>query len=264
MSHIAAFFDIDGTLLPSPSLERRFLAYLKWRGELRASNWLRWPTEFARLIAAGRDTRSATVANKAHLRGVACANMDAWLAWLRRSPLTFYPDALARIEWHRANCHRIFLVSGTLQPLADAVARQLRIFDHGAVTATRLDTASKKWTGRLLGDHISGDAKAVAVLRLARQYDLDLSRSYAYANSFSDADFLDCVAHPAAVNPSARLAQAARARNWPIFRWLMPSGTGTLACPHESERGNTAAEASVPTTADVFRLHVERMALHRP
>ncbi len=31
---IAAFFDLDGTLLAPPSLERRFVRYLRWRGEL--------------------------------------------------------------------------------------------------------------------------------------------------------------------------------------------------------------------------------------
>ncbi len=259
--NIAAFFDIDGTLLSPPTLERRFLRYLKWRGELRAANWLRWSAEFLR--GAARNPRSATEANKMHLRGVACANMDAWLAWLRRSPLTLYPDALARIEWHRASGHRIFLVSGTLQPLAEAIARQLRVFDMGPVAATRLETSNNKWTGRLLGDHNSGDAKAIAVMRLARQYDLDLSRSYAYADSFTDAEFLECVAFPAAVNPSPRLAQAARARGWPIFRWL-PSTSA--ACPSRCAPAASAAppaSANISSSADVFKLHLKRIALHR-
>jgi len=37
-SRVAAFFDIDGTLLPLPSLERRFIAELRSEGLMPARN----------------------------------------------------------------------------------------------------------------------------------------------------------------------------------------------------------------------------------
>ena len=47
--NLAAFFDLDGTLVPPPSLERRFLRYLWWRqglGYARATGWARWLGRF--------------------------------------------------------------------------------------------------------------------------------------------------------------------------------------------------------------------------
>src|SRR5258708_780351 len=64
----AAFFDIDGTLLAKPSLERRFFAELRWQGKIPAQNSFFWLTEALRLGA--RDFRAVTHANKAYLRGV--------------------------------------------------------------------------------------------------------------------------------------------------------------------------------------------------
>ena len=39
---VAAFFDLDGTLLPLPSLERRFVGTLRGRNAIPAKNYFRW------------------------------------------------------------------------------------------------------------------------------------------------------------------------------------------------------------------------------
>ena len=64
-----------------------------------------------------------------------------------------------------------------------------------------------------------GPAKARAIERLAAQYGLDLGRSYAYGNSWSDRWMLESVGRPAAVNPAARLARLTRYRGWPVLVW---------------------------------------------
>ena len=64
----AAFFDLDGTLLPGPSLEMRFYRMLRYRGEIGARQMLSWMAEAARL--APRGMFALRHGNKMYLRGV--------------------------------------------------------------------------------------------------------------------------------------------------------------------------------------------------
>ncbi len=234
----AAFFDIDGTLLGPPSLERRFLRYLRWRRELTAAHVAKWLAAF--LVQLWRGIRSpagspagawraATCDNKAHLRGLRAAALSAWTTSLAFRRLAFFPGALRRLEWHAAQGHRILLISGTLQPLADGISRQLmqRLGRRAGASASseirtcaiQLEVVEGRWTGRVLGEAICGLAKARALKQLAADYKLDLARSHAYGDAWGDRWMLECVGHPAAVNPSAALARLARQRSWRVLQW---------------------------------------------
>ena len=59
----------------------------------------------------------------------------------------------------------------------------------------------------------------------ARRRNLDLSRSYAYADSISDLPMMEAVGNPVAVNPDSRLQKAARERGWEIKDWRRKNGT---------------------------------------
>lgn len=213
--NIGAFFDIDGTLLGPPSLERRFLRYLRWRGELTAAHGLKWLAGFLRRAVSGWIL--ATDGNKAHLAGIRAAAVEAFTASLALQPIAFFPGALERLEWHAAQGHKILLVSGTLQPLAEALARQLLLLVTPC--ATQLETVGDRYTGRVVGDAVCGSAKARALERLAFEHRLDLGRSYAYGDSWGDLWMLGRVGQPAAVNPSMGLARLARWRGWPVLLW---------------------------------------------
>jgi phosphoserine phosphatase len=138
----------------------------------------------------------------------------------------FYQEAIVRVAWHAHQGHAIMLVSGTLEPLAQAAALALLlrlglrgIFARIGVCATRLETAFGKWTGRIVGEAMFGEAKERAVRRIAAEAELDLQSCYAYGNSASDRWMLGAVGKPVAVNPSDDLARAARRNDWPVLRW---------------------------------------------
>src|ERR1700743_146050 len=52
-SRVAAFFDIDGTLLPLPSLERRFVSELRRERLIPIGNYVRWLPAAIRLVPGG-------------------------------------------------------------------------------------------------------------------------------------------------------------------------------------------------------------------
>ena len=216
---IAAFFDLDGTLVAGPSLEWRFLSELRRRGAIPARNYFLWLREAARLMPQG--IGMVGHANKMYLRGVA-AQSAAEL----RMAVPFYRSGIERVAWHVAQGHAIVLVSGTLTPLAQCAATvlALRLALRGLsgsieFCATRLEEVDGRWTGRIVGEAMFGEAKARIVRRLAQERGIDLGRCYAYADSASDLPMLEAVGWPVAVNPSQKLQRVARRNDWPILWW---------------------------------------------
>jgi phosphoserine phosphatase len=223
-SPMGAFFDIDGTLLPWPSLEWRFIAYLASRDILGPAAMARGLGIALRNAAAGKPLPTGS---RAYLSGVATSLVDEWLADLT-APLPVFDDGLRRLEWHAAQGHRIALVSGTLAPLARAFAQQIRLAEEihateldvtPAVTPNARESSTSFWTGHLASEWPSAAAKARIVGPIAAAHQLDLARSFAYGNSASDAAMLACVGCARAVNPSLGLRRIAAERRWLIEYW---------------------------------------------
>ena len=234
---IAAFFDLDGTLLPSPSLEWRFISYLLWHDRLGTSNILRWLARAGFSLHHG--PRHAFEANKQYVVGLTESLAEDWMkSWGASGSNSgipnFFEEGLSRIGWHQSQNHRVFLVSGTLAPLAKCVANRLP--GNVQVIATELAvcvTAAKSsgeyalkenphppiWTGEITGAHMVGLAKSYALRGMAVQYELNLAKCFAYGDSWADRAMLESVGFPAAVNPSNALARLAKRRGWPVSHW---------------------------------------------
>ena len=244
---VAAFFDLDGTLVALPSLERRFFRILRYRREIPAKNLFLWLGEALRLIPRG--TSAILQSNKLYLRGLQivdeCGERDGEVSsWHKdghqakgqasapprcnpRLPVPrFFAQAIERVAWHARQGHQIVLLSGTLEPLALGVARALEddlaargITATIRVLATRLEERDGKWTGKISGEAMFGEAKARAAKRLAEKMQLNLERCYAYGDSLNDRWLLAMVGNPAAVNPSNDLASLAQTFGWPVVHW---------------------------------------------
>ena len=223
-----AFFDVDGTLLAKPSLERRFFRTLRWQGKIPVANYLGWITEAIRLGL--RDVRASAQGNKMYLRGVSAEILSLRIAndpkfpWRGRPE--FFPAAIQRVWWHALRGDSIVLVSGTLAPLAEiakfALERELLL--RGVETkvlmlATQLEIRDRRWTGQVAGVPMFGEAKAEAIKRFAREQGASLARCSAYGDSALDRSMLACVGYPFAINPTRRLLQIARRRGWQILAW---------------------------------------------
>ncbi|MBZ5694337.1 MAG: HAD family phosphatase [Acidobacteriia bacterium] len=229
---IGAFFDLDGTLLPAPSLEWRFVGHLLAQDEIGGADVARWLARFAKTLR--HDPRDATLGNKLHLAGLRESLAANWADSLAPGSPELFAGGVERVAWHIAQGHRVFLVSGTLACLARVVAHRLP--GAAEVCATELEVRDARWTGRLAGEHMSGEAKARTVRSLAARFGLSLWDSYAYGNSVSDLPMLDSVGHPVAVNPPARLRRIARSEGWPSADWGNRSAASASRPRHLSPR----------------------------
>ena len=212
---IGAFFDLDGTLLAAPSVERRFIFYLLTRGLFRPAQFARCAERFITNIA--RNRRAAMGANKAYFSGMSTRCAENWSRQLASRPVKLFSDGLRQLAFHFAEGHRIFLITGAPAPLAELVVSYFSV--PLTIIGTQLEVRDGLWTGEIAGEHVCGTAKQRAIVQLAAAHNLDLARSFAYGDSVSDLPMLETVGYPAAVNPSRNLERAARARNWRVLHW---------------------------------------------
>jgi HAD superfamily phosphoserine phosphatase-like hydrolase len=243
---VAAFFDLDGTLMRLPSLEKRFFSMLRYRKLIGFWNYILWIAEAVRLMPRG--INRIMYGNKMYLRGVrvdvdggrtdipVCPDVagtaekkglgDEKRRRQARMPVPLFPEAIERVEWHAERGHLLVIVSGMLEFLAERAAHVLEA-ELGArglactirVCATRLEEKDERWTGRVVDEAMFGEAKVRAIRRIAEEEDLDLRRCFAYGDSASDKWMLEAVGKPAAVNPSNDLQRIARRNDWAILQW---------------------------------------------
>jgi HAD superfamily hydrolase (TIGR01490 family) len=284
---VAAFFDLDGTLMAQPSLEQRFFRMLRYRRVIGAKNYFLWLKEALRLMPRG--ISAIFQANKMYLRGVQTFDElgegDGNFSSSRKSghqaqgqastpprrnprlPVpVFFPRAIERVAWHARQGHTIVLVSGTLEPLALGAARALeaKLAAHGIaitihVCATRLEELHGKYTGRVLGEAMFGEAKARAAKKLAQGMRLNLAQCSAYGDSANDRWLLSVAGNPTAVNPSPRLARIAKEHRWALLRWnketeltqrTQSSRSAQRSPRSEKKSKDTSVEKSAPGRAE--------------
>jgi HAD superfamily hydrolase (TIGR01490 family) len=225
----AAFFDIDGTLLAKPSLERRLVWALQRAGKIPTANYFAWLTDAFRLRL--RDVWTMLHGNKMYLRGVAPETFSTPGTNIRGTFIgnalpEFFPAAVQRVWWHALRGDWIVLVSGTLAPLAEVVkyALERELLWRGvetkiSVLATQLEIREGRCTGRVTGVAMFGEEKAIAISEFALAQDISLPQCSAYGDSSLDRWMLAAVGHPFAVNPTRRLRRIARLRGWQMLAW---------------------------------------------
>lgn len=215
---VAAIFDVDGTLVGSNVVS--YFAHLKLRSLPPAARPL-WLASFLPRIPY---YWALDKVSRAHFNRAFYHNYRGWKpSEARRLGLEsfagytlerIYPEALECLREHRRAGHRIVLLSGALdfilEPLEDLADE---------VLCARLVEEDGVYTGEISGAPVAGEARARMLASFARKRNLDLSRSYAYADSISDLPMLETVGNPVAVNPDRRLAAVAQERGWEVRNW---------------------------------------------
>ncbi len=215
-SRVGAFFDVDNTLHPGPSIEERFFFHLWAKGLVGFREFFHSLLFLIRHVPP--ITRQPLREHKLYLNG----KQPSVIRPLARAFVeeTILPrvssEAIKVLEEHRSLGHRLVLVTASLDFLASPLAEWLRV---DALVAARPENHENGFTGRILPPFPYGEGKRTLVERHAREHGLDLSRSYFYGDSPGDRHVLGVVGHPRVVNPIRGMARVARQQGWPIFKW---------------------------------------------
>lgn len=129
-------------------------------------------------------------------------------------------DLLDTLKEHQAKNHIVILVSGTFEDL-------LRLFGEKIgveyILGTRVEFREGRCTGQVRGSACMGSEKVRRIRELINEkgLEVDLSSSFAYADSISDLPLLEWVGNPVAVEPEEKLQAIAQERGWQIIKRRM-------------------------------------------
>lgn len=128
---------------------------------------------------------------------------------------TVFPAAMEWIARHRAQGHRIVLISGGPQPL---IAEAGRFLQADAAFGSDMEVADGRFTGRVREPVPFGSGKLRVAQSDAAAAGVALADCYFYSDSHLDLPLLQAVGFPVVVNPDPRLALEATAAGWPQYR----------------------------------------------
>jgi HAD superfamily hydrolase (TIGR01490 family) len=233
----AAFFDVDNTVMQGASIfhlarglhRRQFFT----TGDLVRAAWQQaWfrivGSEDPEHIARARATGLAFIAGHTvtELEEIGEEIFDEHMAD------KIWPGTKALAQWHLDRGHRVWLVTAAPVEIAQVIARRLGLTGALGTVSEHVDGV---YTGRLVGEMLHGEGKAVAIREIAERESLVLDDCYAYSDSSNDLPMLSLVGHPCAVNPDSTLRAHAKANGWRVRDYrtgrklAMASGKGVVA-----------------------------------
>ena len=215
---VAAFFDVDNTLIQGASiiLLARGLAKHKF---FNLSDLLGLAWTQAKFRISGEENKDDVEAGKAKALAFVEGRTVAELTELSEEVVDtsmldrVWPGTRALVQMHLDAGQQVWLVTATPVMLARVIATRLGLSGALGTVAEEVDGV---YTGRLVGDILHGPGKAHAIATLADAEGFDLTKCYAYSDSFNDMPMLTMVGNPVAINPDSKLRKYASENGWDV------------------------------------------------
>lgn len=215
--HIAAFFDLDRTLIKGFSAREFFQARFL-SGKMSPREIV---SQFAGVMvyALGNGNFAGLAALGA--KGVQGVKEQVFIevgeeVYLKHLADEIYPESRALVAAHLAKGHTVAIVSAATPYQVNPIARDLGIEE---VMCTRMEVQDGAFTGRIIEPACWGEGKAYAAQQFTEQHNIELSKSYFYTDSAEDLPLLEMVGHPRPMNPDIKLSGIAYENEWPIYRF---------------------------------------------
>jgi HAD superfamily hydrolase (TIGR01490 family) len=209
-----AIFDLDGTLVRGSS-ERLFWRYLVARGRQGPRQIASYLAFLVRYLPTGGI--HTLKKNKAYLSGLGRADVEVLAEEFVATRLVprLRDAVVQRLRQHALRGDAVVLLTGTIEPIARALARRLGV---RYVCATLCSERGGRYLAQPPETHPFGAAKLGLSRQLAAQIGGQLETATAYGDSHHDLFLLEAVSEPVAVAPDAALSRVAVARDWEIIR----------------------------------------------
>ncbi|MEM8583179.1 MAG: HAD-IB family hydrolase [Bacteroidota bacterium] len=216
-SHIGAFFDLDRTLIKSFSAKGFFQARLL-SGKMTTKEVV---AQFAGVLVYATGQKNFAGLAAVGAQGVKGVDEGVFIevgeqVYQKQLADEIYPESRALVNAHLAKGHTVAIISAATPYQVNPIARDLGIRQ---VMCTRMEVRDGKFTGAIIEPACWGEGKAHAAMELTKEMNLDLSLSYFYTDSASDAPLLEIVGNPRPINPDTRLSAMAFKNDWPVFRF---------------------------------------------
>ncbi len=215
-SAVAAFFDVDNTLIPGSAIEVRFFRRL-W-GEGLVGPRAIWRSVGHVLRHAPPVSLHPLRERKLYLEGLSRSAVEPLAETFVAQEIIprLSREGIRAVQRHQEAGHAVVFLTGSLDFLMAPLARHLGVT---AVFAAQPEHQDDRYTGRLRAPLPYGIGKQHLLHRFSREQGVNLSASFAYGDSPGDVETLQTVGHPQVVNPIRGMARIASRHGWPIARW---------------------------------------------
>ena len=216
--NIAAFFDLDGTIIKGTS-GLRFMRYLYSNKILKAKSSTIIPS--LRLAYSYlRGDYLGAVDQADNLLAIAMKGLSSKVVrkaaqvFAKIDSKNFNDSVIRKIEWHRQQGHKLILLSVTQDELAKSFGKILK-FDYSI--GSRLTKKEGIYEGNIVHPSMIGKERAAVAKRIAKKLKINLAKSFAYGNCINDLEVLELTGNPFAVNPNKHLLAVARKKGFRII-----------------------------------------------
>ena len=219
---VAAYFDLDGTLLDASSektLTGELLKRKPWRIPITLSMW---SIRCIGNLLRGR-TWYDSARNRGHFTLSSWEEIEKLSKELVESNLSkkVPQESFERLDWHKQQGHRTVIVSATISPMAEAMAEFL---GAAAVHACGPEKRAGRLSGSEKGWKLPRNRGKIAIVQKdAEENGHELSQCWGYGNSHADSHFMAICGNAVAINPDSRLTKIAEKEGWEKQEWKMPS-----------------------------------------
>lgn len=204
---IGAFFDIDGTLYRDSLMIAHFKKLLKYE----VIDPVLWYTHVEKTYTMWKKRRGNYEDYMEELAGI---YVDA-IKKLNKDETSFITKQVINLKWdavyqytrdrilfHQEQGHHVFFISGSPDYLVEAMAKKYNVTE--CIGTKYLVDSDGNFTGEVI-QMWDAESKAVAIDRLTKKYDLDLSSCFAYGDTNGDYSMLTSVGEGYAINPTQEL-----------------------------------------------------------
>lgn len=213
-----AYFDVDGTLVRTNLLHPTVMVLANQATPQQSLGRIgRALLDGPRMaLAELKDRRRFNELLFMHYKGITEDRMAVLSEEMFETLLKprLYPGSKDLVQKCKDAGQRVVLITGNLDTIVAPLAEHLGA-DH--IISNRLEFKDRVATGKLMRPVVAGPTKARIMVEDARSVGHDLAHCHAYSDSFSDVPMLSVVGHPSCVMPDKKLAQLARAYDWPIL-----------------------------------------------
>ena len=214
---IAAFFDLDGTLISVNS------GRLWMQSELKAKriSLLNFAESLVYMVGYRFGLVDMEHAMQRAMKMIEGKEVEVLrqrtYEWFKKDVQKYASkEAFKVIQEHRQQGHILVLLTSSSKYESEAATAFFGLDDY---LCTLYGVKDGRFDGTFLKPLCYGDGKVYYAKKWAEEHDVVLKESYFYTDSITDLPMLLEVGHPRVVNPDPRLKRVAKRNNWPVLKW---------------------------------------------
>ena len=214
---IAAFFDFDGTLYNGVVAFDflKFLALnriLKIR-EIASLSKLLYYYALDKFSLAERYDTNKKIYQKIIGWNASLLELNSKKFLESRIDKKLFRNIVKILVNHKENGHEVIIVTTALKEIISPIKKLIKIDD---IIATEVEIKNGLYTGKIKSLPV-GKNRIIIIKEYCKKHNIDIKKSYAYSDHFSDIPLLENIGNPVAVNPDRKLKIYALKKGWGII-----------------------------------------------